>query len=112
MPRGIKGSGKAGAVSAVETVTPEASEAKDVAISEAKLAPAKVRVTPEQMRAMEAVAHLRDKPTGKELPKLESDQQYFEAPDGTVMVGQKSDQRMWYRNLHGQGKGGWILPRR
>ena len=70
------------------------------------------RVTPEEMKAMEAKAHLRDKPTTQELPPLSSDQKYFEAPDGVVIVGEKGATRVWYRNLHGNGRGGWILEKR
>ena len=41
------------------------------------------------------------------LPPLEPTQQYFEAPDGTVLVGEKSATRLWYRK-----ESIWINPKR
>ena len=40
-----------------------------------------------------------------------SDQQYFEAPDGTIIVGEKSATRIWYR-AGNDGEGMWIRPKR
>lgn len=70
------------------------------------------RISLDEMRKLEAKAHLRDKPSTAELPPLEADQKYFEAPDGTVIVGESKANRIWYRNLHGNGKGGWISAKR
>ena len=41
------------------------------------------------------------------LEPLAPGQQYFEAPDGTVLIGESTAQRLWYR------KGNtWINPKR
>lgn len=113
MPRGIKGSGKAAVaeVKDVSNVAQGVDEAKQDSISDPKPPAEKVRITPAEMRAMEAKAHLRDK-APKVLPPLEADQQYFEAPNGDLIVGMKSEERIWHRNLHGPGKGGFINPKR
>lgn len=44
-------------------------------------------------------------------PDLPPGQKYFEAPDGTLLVGEADKQQLWCRSLNG-GKGGWINPRR
>ena len=47
-------------------------------------------------------------------PKLEPlgpGQKYFEAPDGTVLIGEDSNPHMWYR-AGNDGKGMWINPKR
>jgi hypothetical protein len=47
-------------------------------------------------------------------PKLEPlgpGQKYFEAPDGTVLIGEDTNPHMWYR-AGNDGKGMWINPRR
>ena len=83
----------------------------DVQVAEVKTDKAK-RITREEMQKMESTAHLRDKQDPKALPPLEADQKYFEAPDGAILVGEKKANKMWYRNLHGPNKGGWILEKR
>lgn len=45
------------------------------------------------------------------LEPLGSGQKYFEAPDGTIMIGEADKDRLWYRKGNG-GKGMWINPRR
>ena len=47
-------------------------------------------------------------------PKLEPlgpGQRYFEAPDGTVLIGEDTNPHMWYR-AGNEGKGQWINPKR
>lgn len=47
-------------------------------------------------------------------PKLEPlgpGQKYFEAPDGTILIGEADMPHLWYRAGNG-GKGEWINPRR
>lgn len=47
-------------------------------------------------------------------PKLEPlgpGQKYFEAPDGTVLIGEDNNPHMWYR-AGNDGKGMWINPKR
>lgn len=47
-------------------------------------------------------------------PKLEPlgpGQRYFEAPDGTVLIGEDTNPHMWYR-AGNNGKGMWINPKR
>lgn len=49
-----------------------------------------------------------------EAPKLEplsEGQAYFEAPDGTIIVGESSKDHVWYRGLN-DGKGGFINKKR
>lgn len=38
-------------------------------------------------------------------------QKYFEAPDGTMLIGEATANQIWYRNGNG-GKGMWVNPRR
>jgi hypothetical protein len=45
------------------------------------------------------------------LPVLQPGEKYFEAPDGTLLVGEADKQQLWYRKLN-DGKGGWINPKR
>ncbi len=45
------------------------------------------------------------------LPMLPPGQKYFEAPDGEILVGEASADRLWYRKMH-NGQGGWINPKR
>lgn len=45
------------------------------------------------------------------LDQLGANEQYFEAPDGTIIKGDKSKDRLWYRNMN-NGEGGWINPKR
>lgn len=51
------------------------------------------------------------KPVAKELPPLGPGQAYFEAPDGTIIIGEDEKDHIWYRGLNG-GKGGWINKKR
>lgn len=47
-------------------------------------------------------------------PKLEAlgpGQAYYEAPDGTIIIGDAGKDRIWYRAGNG-GKGMWINPKR
>lgn len=47
-------------------------------------------------------------------PKLEPlgpGQKYFEAPDGTILIGEADMPHLWYR-AGNEGKGLWINPRR
>jgi len=46
-----------------------------------------------------------------EPEKLGPGQKYFEAPDGTLMIGEADKQQLWHRPLNG-GRGGWINPKR
>lgn len=46
-----------------------------------------------------------------ELEPLGPGQQYFEAPDGTVLIGEDTNPHMWYR-AGNNGKGMWINPKR
>lgn len=38
-------------------------------------------------------------------------QKYFEAPDGTMLIGEATANQIWYRNGNG-GKGMWVNPKR
>lgn len=38
-------------------------------------------------------------------------QQFFEAPDGEILIGEADKTHMWNRRMNG-GKGGWINPKR
>lgn len=54
------------------------------------------------------------KPAPKVEQKLEPlapGQAYFEAPDGTVIIGDDTKNEIWCRTLN-EGKGGWINKRR
>jgi hypothetical protein len=53
------------------------------------------------------------KETKKEgiLEPLQPGQKYFEAPDGTVIIGEADKQQIWYRAGNG-GKGFFINPKR
>jgi hypothetical protein len=101
MPRGIPN----------KKAEPKAVETKQETISEEK---PKVHISPAEMKAMEAKAHLRDKPSNEERSavKAQPGMKFFMAPDGTRLEGEADKNRLWYRNLHGNNKGGWILPER
>lgn len=45
-----------------------------------------------------------------EVP-LDPGQQYFESPEGEIIVGEKGKDRVWCRSMS-KGKGGWANPRR
>ncbi len=47
----------------------------------------------------------------EKLEPLQPGQKYFEAPDGTIVIGEEDKQQLWYRKLNG-GNGGWINPKR
>jgi hypothetical protein len=47
----------------------------------------------------------------EKLEPLQPGQKYFEAPDGTIIIGEEDKQQVWYRKLN-NGRGGWINPRR
>lgn len=47
----------------------------------------------------------------KPLAELPPTQRYFEAPDGTLIIGEADKQQIWYRGMN-NGKGGWINPKR
>lgn len=53
------------------------------------------------------------KETKKErvLEPLQPGQKYFEAPDGTIIVGESDKQQVWYRQGDG-GRGCYINPKR
>lgn len=56
----------------------------------------------------------REEVLTKKAPALEPilpSQAYFEAPDGTILVGEASADRMWYR-AGNDGKGMWINRKR
>lgn len=38
-------------------------------------------------------------------------QQFFEAPDGEILIGEADKTAMWSRRMNG-GRGGWVNPRR
>lgn len=46
-------------------------------------------------------------PPAKTLEPLGSGQAYFEAPDGTILVGDETREQIWYR-AGNNGKGMWI----
>jgi hypothetical protein len=50
-------------------------------------------------------------PKVKALDPLGPGQAYFEAPDGTIVVGEDTKDSVWYRALN-KGKGGWINRKR
>lgn len=45
------------------------------------------------------------------LEPLGVGQAYFEAPDGTILIGESSKPHLWYR-AGNDGKGMWINPKR
>ena len=45
------------------------------------------------------------------LEPLGPGQKYFEAPDGTILIGEADMPHLWYRAGNG-GKGEWINPKR
>jgi len=45
------------------------------------------------------------------LEPLQPGQKYFEAPDGTVIIGEADKQQVWYR-AGNEGKGCYINPKR
>lgn len=45
------------------------------------------------------------------LEPLGPGQRYFEASDGTILIGEADKNQLWYRNGDG-GKGCWINPKR
>jgi hypothetical protein len=47
----------------------------------------------------------------KVLEPLSVGQAYFEAPDGTIIIGDDSRDQVWYRQMN-KGKGGWINKKR
>jgi hypothetical protein len=47
----------------------------------------------------------------EKVEPLQPGQKYFEAPDGTIIVGEADKSEIWYRKLN-DGKGGWINPKR
>lgn len=51
------------------------------------------------------------KPEAPKLEPLAPGQAYFEAPDGTVIIGEDTKNEIWYRSLN-DGKGGWINRKR
>lgn len=50
-------------------------------------------------------------PEAKKLEPLGPGQAYFEAPDGTVIIGEETADRLWYRQGNG-GKGMYINKKR
>ena len=46
-----------------------------------------------------------------ENTKLTPDQDFYESPEGFIMIGEKGKGRLWCRQMN-EGKGGWINPRR
>lgn len=59
----------------------------------------------------EVVKESKPAPTVKVLDPLGPGQAYFEAPDGTVIIGEDTKDQVWYRALR-NGKGGWINRKR
>jgi len=51
------------------------------------------------------------KPLLEKVEVLGPGQMYFEAPDGTLVVGEVGKQQLWYRKGN-NGKGMWINPKR
>lgn len=47
----------------------------------------------------------------QKLEPLGPGQKYFEAADGTILIGEDTNPHMWYRAGNG-GKGEWINPKR
>ena len=64
---------------------------------------------------------IKEKQNEKEKEKIEKNgigilninpgEKLFEAPDGTIIPGEKTKDRLWYRQMN-DGKGGWINPKR
>jgi hypothetical protein len=50
-------------------------------------------------------------PKSNKVDALQPGQKYFEAPDGTLVIGEESQGQLWHRKMN-NGKGGWINPRR
>jgi len=46
-----------------------------------------------------------------EFPPLQAGQKYFQAPDGTIVIGSKDVNEVWYRKGN-NGKGCWVNPYR
>lgn len=50
-------------------------------------------------------------PVKPKVDPLAPGQAYFEAPDGTIIIGEDSKNEVWCRALN-NGKGGWINKKR
>ena len=50
-------------------------------------------------------------PVKEVLEPLQLGQKYFEAPDGTIVIGEADKNELWYRKLN-NGRGGFINPKR
>lgn len=64
-------------------------------------------VNPEDQSDVDRIAESRK---ALEHP-LSPGQQFFEAPDGEILIGEADKTHLWSRRANG-GKGGWINPRR
>ena len=70
----------------------------------------KVKAKPPIVVPPKAEAPMPDPPKVVEKPKLDAlgpDQQYFEAPNGDIIIGSKDQQRAFHR-----ASGTWINPKR
>jgi len=63
------------------------------------------------VEAQKKVEQPKPAPVVPKLEPLGPGQAYFEAPDGTILIGEDTKNEMWYRGLNG-GKGGWINRKR
>ena len=59
----------------------------------------------------EGILKEKEKDKKKEPAPLEPGFKYFEAPDGTLIIGEADKQQVWYRAGNG-GKGCFINPKR
>lgn len=106
MPKGRKKKAVKGSVTDEGTVIVDSMKDKaGMSISEVN------QVDMEEPKEMPQKEEKPVEPKKQVLDPLEPTQQYFEAPDGTVMTGEKSADRLWYRKGNG-GNGMWINPMR
>lgn len=67
--------------------------------------------TETQKEKVEVNVLKKAEPAKEKLAPLPPGQKYFEAPDGTHIIGEEEKQQLWYRKMN-NGKGGWINPKR
>lgn len=114
MPRGIKGSGKAGKPIMRDRTPadPKKFGVVQVGFNEPKTAGSGEGVIVNAPKG-DAVAFSRpiQESSKPKLEPLGAGQAYFEAPDGTVLIGEDSREQIWYR-AGNNGKGMWINKKR
>ena len=102
-PRGSKNKMPSDIVDASESVVVETKEKEDVPHEEERKETPQTVLTEDQKR-------IADSRKALEHP-LDPGQKFFEAPDGTIMVGESDNNHMWWRAGNG-GQGMFINPRR